>query len=135
MVKVPVSVFVWNFKEPNVGVDPFYPESARIKPAPVVPVPIKSGQPTNQNQSATNASQVAVAPVKEIPLTLTGVMGSRVAIINAQIFNQGESGLVTLPDGAKVRIKVEEIKSKSVQLSIFVDETHTEKKQIFLKEQ
>ena len=134
VVKVPVSVFVWNYKDPAVGVDPFYPESTRLKPAPVVPVTVKTTQ-TNKETSNVTTQVVTLPPAKEIPLSLTGVMGSRLAIINGQTFINGESGMVTLPDGSKVRVKVEEVKSKSVKLTIFVDDTRTEKKEVFLKEQ
>ena len=91
---IPTSVFVLP-ANPKEGKDPFFPTSMRIfaSQQPVVP----KGQK---------------APVIEIPLTLTGIIPLKLAMVNGRTFEQGEEGEV-VANGVRKKIRCLKVKTES----------------------
>jgi hypothetical protein len=91
---VPTSVFVVP-ADPKEGKDPFFPASMRIfaSQQPVVP----KGQK---------------APVIEIPLTLTGIIPLKLAMVNGRTFEPGEEGEV-VANGVRKKIRCLKVKTES----------------------
>lgn len=121
---IPRAEFISRTNQPGFGRDPFFPGTLRFnppkpKPEPVPPTPGPDPGPISK-------------PPPSVVLNLNGIIGSMRAIINGQIFRTGEGGLI--PD-AKARIRVDEIKPKSVKVTLFLEDGKTEKRELFLKEQ
>ena len=101
--EIPKSVFVIP-SSPKEGRNPFFPQSAVQAPPP-------------------DLSRISKQPVKSDPslIHLNGITpsGPRVtAMINSRTFEEGESGEIKLPNGAKVLIKCIEIKADSVIIEV-----------------
>jgi hypothetical protein len=100
--EIPQSVFVVPANL-NQGRNPFFPHSTRGMMQQQAPV--KPTQP--------------VADVSE--LILNGIVPSgpvRTAMINGRTFEEGEEGAVTLRDGQKLPVKVDQIKEDSVMVTV-----------------
>lgn len=124
---IPKSEFISRTNQPGFGRDPFFPGTLRFNPPkPKDPVPVVPATGTG------NPVIVPPPPPPTVVLTLSGIMGSRVAIINSRSYLKGEGGLI--PD-AKARIRVDEIKAKSVNVTVFMEDGKTETRELFLKEQ
>ena len=98
-VAIPKSTFVW---EGDIGKNPFYPHSTRLKP--------KRSDDSTQTTTQ-DFSQLLVLK------GITGPLESRIALINNLTFTKGEEGEVRAGNG-KVKIRVLEIRDKSVVVSI-----------------
>jgi hypothetical protein len=121
------SVFIWDPKEKGFGKDPFYPETTRFQPPkPKVLIPVAT-------PSGTNTDHVIPPPPPkpEVSLTLQGVIGRKIAIINGKNFMVGDEALVVTPSG-RIRIRCESIEAESVTVTVLFDDKTTEKKELSL---
>lgn len=116
-VVIPQSVF-----DPKVRRDPFFPESTRLNPRPVVVDPgVGTGKPSKPKDVLES-------------LRLNGITGSKrrkFAAINGITFGPQEESIIKTASG-DVRVKVVEIRDRSVIVNI---DGSPEPKEIFLKEE
>ena len=100
-VAIPQSSFVIP-SQPNEGRNPFYPQS----------------------RTAFQAAMTTAKPRDNVVDTSSFVLNGitsppkRTAMINGRTFEPGESGEVKIPNGAKILIKVEEIRSESAVILV-----------------
>lgn len=118
-ISIPQSTF-----DPKVRRDPFFPESQRLNPRPVVADP----------GTTTSGGKVVKPKDATELLKLNGITGSkrrRFAAINGVTFGLQEESIVKTAAG-ELRVKVLEIRERSIMVSI---DGGTEPKEIFLKEE
>ena len=94
--------------------DPFFPQSARIRPVPVEGTPAP--------RSTASIDQIILKGV-------SGTDGKRFALINRRTFAAGESGTVQTPRGP-VNIEVLEVKERSAIIKL---ENDPDSKEIYLR--
>ena len=105
---IPTSVFVIPTRKEE-GRDPFFPTSTRlfVSQQPVVP----NGKP----------------PPVEFPLTLTGIIPQKLAMVNGRTFEPGEEGEV-VANGVRKKIRCLKINSESAIVELLPEGEHRELK-------
>jgi len=97
-VSIPQSVFILP-GQPGEGRNPFFPQSS---------VRVVVAQVSKES------------PIETFSFILNGITSppKRTAMINGRTFEPGEEGEVKLPNGAKILIKCEDIKSESAVILV-----------------
>ena len=110
-VVIPLSVFVVP-QTPKDGKDPFFPASTR---------PYVNLQPIVKGQKP---------QVIEVPLTLTGIIPSKLAMVNGRTFSEGEEGEVVV-NGTRKKIRCVKVKQESAIVELLPEGERRELKMRF----
>lgn len=125
-IVIPKSVFIWNPKEQGYGRDPFFP----LKPATPKQTSVATEPSTVKTNEVKTVPQPPPKPV--IDLTLQGIVGNSLAVINNKNIKLGEEEMIPYK-GGRIRVRCESISSDSVSVTIFFDDGSTEKRELSLK--